>query len=188
MKILIILQLAPMKLIQKSSFLIVILSICFFNCGFKKEKSSENIYLHKNNLKQWKKYFELIQDSSNTNINVNLNNNLILFVYPTFCGNCLNEIKFWEEFYANRPEINSELYLVVIEQYEVRLSQFVQNNNINMTILRDSVSEVRKQDLIPYLPAKVFFNNTGEPIFISPVDSKNLAGYSKIIVENISKK
>jgi len=173
-----------MKLLQ-SSFSIIFFALFFFSCSTKNETSLEKKYLEKESLKEWKTYAEKLVDSATVD-DIKFKNSLFLFVYPTSCGDCLNEIKFWEKFYSSRSDYTTNLYMVVIEQYEVRFSQFIKNNNFKMSIFRDEISEVRKKDLIPYLPAKIFFDKNEKPMILGPVNSKNLTNISNVIDKELS--
>lgn len=93
-------------------------------CNNKKSKiSTEEAYLKRDIIQEWQTYFSEIQHSDSTD-SIALKNSLILVAYPTFCGDCLNEIKFWDNFFSSRKDLDGQLYLIVVEKFDVRCSIF----------------------------------------------------------------
>lgn len=69
--------------------------------------------------------------------------------------------------------------------FDVRYSQFISDNEFTMTTFKDKESEIRNRDLVPYLPAKIFFNKDQSPIVLGLIDSKNLTELSKVIDQQL---
>lgn len=91
-----------------------------------------------------------------------LNNNtesVVLVTGSSHCSSCLEELKFWNREIVNQ-EI-SEIVLVVVEKFEERYSNFLNQNNLKITSVRDGNGKLFSEDLIPLLPVKVLISEDG---------------------------
>ncbi len=132
--------------------LIVSLSITltlFVSCTVKKIEPN---YLTVD-LNSWEEY--LSQELSYQNP---INHTLILISRPTFCGDCLKELKKWNEYLDNRNN-NLEIILIVVDRYRTNAEDFIQKNDFDFDFLVDTQAVILDKELIPSIPSKVYFRN-----------------------------
>lgn len=99
-----------------------------------------------------------------------IKNSVLLVTTSTHCQDCLRELSYWNNFETkNSNSIN--IFLVVIERYETRYKNFLENNGLNIASFRDSSAILVQNDFIPAIPVKIYFNENGQSTRIHPIGS-----------------
>ena len=111
-------------------------------------------------------------------------NSIFLIIYETQCGSCLSELMWWEE---NQKEFNEvNIYALTISKYESFAKSFLKSHKITLPALYDTSSIFLANDIIPYVPIKVYINHNLEIEAIHDVDAgKNLDSFLKIVNRKI---
>lgn len=94
-----------------------------------------------------------------------LNNTVLLITHTTHCSSCLSELEKWNSVASNNSDIVN-IFLVVIERYENRYQNFILRHAHSIDSLQDSSSVLLKEDFIPSLPSKIFFDVSGKPVSV----------------------
>jgi len=126
---------------------VLLLLVGLISCSESSEESENSISL---NTDSWEAYLEYLQ------VKKGLDNHLLLFVYPTYCGDCLLEMNDWNRYLR---EIKSDVSLVVVERYASNVTTFAERNNYNFQLYADTLAKVLNDSLIPSLPYRVYFNS-----------------------------
>lgn len=85
---------------------------------------------------------------------------VLLVMHGSQCASCLKELSWWNDQYISGSEEN--IFLIVIEQYEVTYNQILKQQGIKIPAYRDSTASVLRRELIPTTPVKLLFDNNHE--------------------------
>ena len=92
------------------------------SCTPKKDGSS--IY-YQSDIEQWKSYFSTI------NADIHVKNSMVLFTNPVYCGECHQELTYWNSSLNSVPD--SIIHLVVIDRYASNIDNFILREGFEFT-------------------------------------------------------
>ena len=147
---------------------VIVLLLLFISCRDndetfveKKENNVESKFYHSGNNKSKSDWISALRGLGYEG---ELKNLILLVSSSSQCGNCLRELEYW-----NNTSINEDILLIVVEKYRSRYENFISNNNLSFSSLRDSSAILLKIGLAPSGPIKIYFNENGEITRIHPL-------------------
>ena len=141
--------------------------------GCSPKKGDSSIY-YQSDIEQWKSYFSTI------NADINLQHSVVLFTNPVYCGECHQELTYWNSSLNSIPD--STIHVVVIDRYAANADNFILREDFEFTYHYDTAANVLKDSLLATLPRRVYFRNNS-------IESVNrlgdLTSYKKLKAELI---
>ncbi|HET8865238.1 MAG TPA: hypothetical protein VFM80_06030 [Gracilimonas sp.] len=152
-----------MKLILKLNRpFILVWMICFSGCG----KDTYAPYYEKT-ANEWEQYISEISDKEE----VSLSNTVLLVLTSSECTPSIAELKNWDTFNKESDSVNVQM--VILEKYITTIQVFLDYENIDLHVYRDSAYTLIKKDLLPTTPMKVYFGKEGRVKKLSPIGTNN---------------
>lgn len=99
--------------------------------------------------------------------NSDLKQTVLLIVPSMNCMSCIQELEYWNKLVVENEEI--KISLIVIEKYEARYNNFINNNDLLITAYRDSLSYLLENNYIPTIPVKLYFGVEGDLKRVHPI-------------------
>jgi hypothetical protein len=99
--------------------------------------------------------------------NSDLKQTVLLIVPSMNCMSCIQELEYWNRLVVENDE--NKISLIVIEKYEARFNNFINNNELLITAYRDSTSYLLKKNYLPTIPVKVYFGVEGDLKRVHPI-------------------
>ena len=90
-----------------------------------------------------------------------LDNTVLLISNYTSCGACLAELQTWNRRIKEFSQQEVLIKLIVVDEFIERVEAFKNQNNFVFDIYHDQNALIAKNNLIPGLPVKVLFDETG---------------------------
>lgn len=103
-------------------------------------------------------------------VDESIKNSVLLVTTSTHCQDCLRELSFWNNFETEKAKA-VRIFLVVVERYETRYQNFLENNGLNIPSFRDSSAVLTRKNFIPAIPVKIYFNEDGNNTLTHPIGS-----------------
>lgn len=150
-----------MSLRLRNSALAILPFLVLLGCT--PERTFEDSFYQKT-ASEWKAYLaeiEMVKES--------LSNRILIIANTTACQPCLNEIAQWD---LLNDEMETKVSLIVIEKHKINYDSFFAKMNIKLPSFQDSTSMIFENDLIPYPPVKVYFDETETVQMIYPVGAE----------------
>ncbi|MCC5925758.1 MAG: hypothetical protein JJU41_04280 [Bacteroidetes bacterium] len=117
------------------------------------------------------------------------NNTLILITHDTYCGFCIDELDFWNEWSQKQlgdsfSQSTTDIKLIVVDDSKKNVRNFVARNNYSMSTYQDEEKLITQWVEHFQIPLKIFVDGNRKVRDIRPVGSnENLNYYVRMFLD-----